>query len=191
MAFLSALSYYWSAYCHIQGHVYDAVFTWTIKLKGWGNWWWTNCSSPTLHHWEVWPSMGLVSKICSLLVNQFIVSNRLFRVGSEFTLIKGLHNIPELAMFLQWDSTRAFAIHDLGSQHILSLATQLSLVLDYSIPDWIEPAFNVGCIYATQPHIKPNIFNINFYLLFCDKILQNTQKYLQEFSCIFTNFIWL
>ena len=29
-------------------------------------------------------------------------------------------------------------------------------------------------------------FNINFYLLFCDKILQNTQKYLQEFSCIST-----
>ena len=77
----------------------------------------------------------MVSKVCLSLVNSFIVSNRPFRVGPEFTSIKGLCNILELTMFLQWDSTRAFAIHDLGSQHILSLATQLYLALDYSIPD--------------------------------------------------------
>ncbi|KAF8490491.1 hypothetical protein JB92DRAFT_3008906, partial [Gautieria morchelliformis] len=62
------------------------------------------------------------------------------RVDSTVLDVSALTDIVELALFLQWDTARHFAIQELKDSG-LTASHRLSLAISYRIPDWIEPAF--------------------------------------------------
>ncbi|KAF8523855.1 hypothetical protein JB92DRAFT_2883211, partial [Gautieria morchelliformis] len=62
------------------------------------------------------------------------------RVDLTVLDVSALTDILELALFLQWDTARHFAIQALKDSS-LTASHWLSLAISYRIPDWIEPAF--------------------------------------------------
>ncbi|KAF8494782.1 hypothetical protein JB92DRAFT_3147091 [Gautieria morchelliformis] len=62
------------------------------------------------------------------------------RVDLTVLDVSALTDILELALFLQWDTARHFAIQALKDSG-LTASHRLSLAISYRISDWIEPAF--------------------------------------------------
>ncbi|KAF8531042.1 hypothetical protein JB92DRAFT_2854718, partial [Gautieria morchelliformis] len=62
------------------------------------------------------------------------------RVDLTVLDVSALTDILELALFLQWDTARHFAIQVLKDSG-LTASHRLSLAISYRIPDWIELAF--------------------------------------------------